>query len=470
MLVSTVACQVLALLRNILVARLLGPHEFGIAAVIILTIAFMDSLAAAGPQNLVIQAKDDDRKSLLGAAHSVTAVRGAATAVMLLALAGPISTVFGLQLSWAAIVGLAVSSLVLGFVHQGTRMVQRDGDFRPDALTQMGAEAAALGVAVAGALATHSHMAIVFGLIARSAVTVVMSQWLSPQRYGFNWARPYLARFWSFGWPLLINGPLLFFAAQVDRLFISRELGVAVLGVYSAVLVLITSPSNAIMRWLGTSFTPALAQAFHNEDRLATKGVAYDFTALFVVSAFLMFAGFAAVGAEFTHLLFGSAFATSAPLVALVGLLQTLRYLRAWPSTFSIAVGASRGILISTIVRLLSLPLGYVGLEVLGGLPGLLTGFIAGEVIALVVSQLIVNRNAGRGLFEGVATTAVFCGLSAALILTLPLLENSLVLRVLLGASTGLLGAALLLATISRDETIARLRSLSARLSRQLPS
>ncbi|PZQ63826.1 MAG: hypothetical protein DI570_07700 [Phenylobacterium zucineum] len=466
MFISTVACQILALLRNIVVARILGPHEFGIAAVIILTIAFMDSLAAAGPQNLVIQAKDDDRRSLLGAAHSVTVIRGVGTSLMLLVLAAPISQVFGLELSWAAIVGLSVSSLLLGFVHHGTRMVQRDGDFRPDALTQFGAEAAALVVAVAAAFVTKSHMAIVIALVARSAVTVAMSQWLSPQKYEFNWTKSYLAQFWSFGWPLLINGPLLFFAAQADRLFISRELGVAVLGVYSAVTVLITSPSNAIMRWLGTSFTPALAKAFHDEGRLATKGVVYDFTALFVVSAFLMFAGFAAIGAEATNLLFGKDFATSAALVALVGLLQIMRYLRAWTSTFAIAVAASRGILISTLVRLASLPLGYVGLRVMGGLPGLLTGFIAGEVIALIVSQLIVNRNASRGMLEGVGVTVVFCGLSAGLIILLPLLDASLLLRILAGGVVGLGGAGLLLATISQRETALRARPLLARLRR----
>lgn len=465
---TTIVCQVLALVRNIVVARVLGPHEFGIAAVIILTIAFMDSLAAAGPQNLVVQAKDEDRNALLSASHSVTLVRGATTAGLLLTIAAPISSFFGLELSWPALIGLSVSSLLSGFMHQGVRMVQRDGDFRPDAISQLGSESSALAIAVAAAFWTHSHMAVVYGLIARSAVLVVLSQYLSPQSYGLSWQKSYLARFWSFGWPLLINGPLLFFSAQSDRLFISRELGLAALGAYSAAMVLISSPSNAIMRWLGTTYTPSLAKYFHDTGGLRTRGVVFKFTALFVAAGFAMFAGFSVFGSEVVHILFGSDYAMTASVAGLVSLLQILRFLRAWPSTLSISAGASRGILASTVIRLLALPIGYGGLALIGGLNGLLLGFIVGEVVALLASHWIINRNANRPAAAGVLTTATFCGLAALLLGAMQVTGLGMVARVALLGGALAVGLALLLLTISPTGSRQIAVMLASRIRRRL--
>lgn len=462
---ASIATQVFALLRNIIVARLLGPEEFGIAAIIILTIAFLDSFSNAGSQNLLVQAKDEDGRPLLAAAHAVSLWRGAATAVLLLVSAGPIAAVFGIELSPMAFYLVALSSLISGFAHRDVRFVQREGNFRPDSITQVAGNFAALAVAVPVAMLTHSHIAIVAGLLARSVVTVVASHVMATRRYEVSWERAYLKRYWNFGWPLLINAPLLFFSAQADRLFISKELGATALGVYSAVLVLVASPSVAILRWLGTIYMPTLAKFYHKTGSFAQKGPVYDYTVLMLTFALLMFVGFATVGYSAVHILYGAKFSSPASLIALIGLLQVFRFLRSWPSTLSLSAAANAGILVSTIIRLVALPIGLAGLYVIGGLSGLVTGFIIGEAVALLVSLLIINHQSGRALDSGVAPTLVFIGVSALVVGAVGLSgQNPLILAAVfaVAATVGIPAMAL---AVSRDESVAafgRLRRKAA--------
>jgi len=464
----SIGSQVLTLLRNVLVARFLGPAEFGVAAIIILTISFLDSFSNAGPQNLLVQAKDEDGRPLLAAAHGMTLGRGLSTTTLLLVLGLPLSGVFGLQLGWPAIVGLAISSFINGFLHRGTRMVQRDGDFRLDAITQIAGDVAALAVAVPIAMFTHSHVAIVAGLIARSVFTVAASHILSPQPYELSWDRSLLRRFWSFGWPLMINGPLLFISAQADRLFISRELGATALGLYSAVTVLVTSPSTAILKWLGTIYMPPLAKVYHDTGSLQPKGPVYEYTAMMVLLGFLMFAGFATLGSFAVNLLYGAKFHTPAQLVALIGALQIFRFLRAWPSTMALSVAASGGILVSTVVRLIALPVGYLGLVTVGGLPGLLVGFIFGELLALLISLLIVNRNASRPLLMGVRSVVGFVALSVVVTFASRLARASLLEQIGILVVSAPVGAVLLALSVSPGESRTYARRTEAAVRKRL--
>lgn len=460
---ASILGQVFALARNVVLARLLGPEEFGIAAVIILTINFLDTFSNAGPQNLLVQAKDENPRPLLSAAHSVTIGRGVLTAVLLLALGPSLSELFGLRASWMAVVGLSLASLAGGLLHRGVRMVQRDGDFRPEAINLILADAASLVAAVAVALVTKSHLAVVAGLLARSVVLAGASHLLTREPYRFNWERTHLRRFWSFGWPLLINGPLLFMAAQADRLFISREIGPVALGIYSAILVLIASPSGAILKWLGTIYIPPLANFYHQHGDLRAKGVVYEFTAASLILGLLMTIGFALFGPLAVSLLYGEKYQTTAQLVGLIGFLQVLRFLRAWPSTISLSLGASGGILASTIVRLLTLPIGYAGLVLIGGLRGLVIGFVVGEAVTLLISLAIVNRNASRRTSSGMLPVLILCGL-AALAIWAGSAGGGLMLRVAHFALLSAVGATVMAYWTSPAETLRCLKALWERL------
>jgi O-antigen/teichoic acid export membrane protein len=399
-----------------LVARYLGPSEFGVAAAIILTVSFLDSLSNAGTQNLLVQARSDNEGKLLATANAISISRGALTGLALLAFVVPLAHFIDIGIPSSSIALVALSSLIAGFTHRGVRSVQRSGDFLPDSLSQLIGDVGGLLVAVPVAAATHSHISIVIGLIVRSTLTMVVSHLMVKLPYRPRFSQPDMREFWVFGWPLLLNGPLVFLSAQADRIFVSFELGAYELGIYSAILVLVTAPSTAIMRWMGTISLPVLSKAFHRDGALKPEGPIARYSTSMLALAWVMLAGFVWIGPIAVPALYGDKYSASILLVSLIGILQIVRFLRSWPSTIALSIAAGSGILISTIIRLLALPIGLAGLMLIGGMPGLVVGFIAGEMLALVASIIIVNLRAGRPLSADSGGVALFCLMAAALL------------------------------------------------------
>jgi O-antigen/teichoic acid export membrane protein len=463
-LAASVASQVLALARNVVVARILGPQEFGLAAVIILTLSFLDSFSNASPHNLLFQAKDDEARPLMAAAHAVTISRAISTSLLLWASMGLVGDFFDVHLSPFALAAVVLASIASGFTHHGIRLVQRDGDFRLGSIVQVAADGAALATAAVVAWATHSHVAIAFALVGRNLVTAILSQTMSPQPYEVSWSRPLLAKFWGFGWPLLVNGPLLFFSAQADRMFITKELGVALLGVYTAVLLLVMSPSTAIMRWLGTTNIAALAKQFRETSDFRAKGAVYEFTTLVLVLGYLMLVGFVALGPEIVRLIYGHKFQIPALAIGLIGCLQTIRFLRAWPSALSLSIAANTGILVSTVIRLLALPVGYLGYVTWGGLEGLVLGLAVGEVLALLVSLAVVNTNAKRAIGTGFTSVVLVLVLGGLLLYLEQICGGGPASSLLLMSVFMLVGVPLVALSVSASETVILIRRAVSKL------
>ena len=69
--------QVCALLRYVLLARLLGPEQLGFAAALMLTGSFFDLISDTGGDRFLIQDKDGDQASAQSLVQHVLVVRGA---------------------------------------------------------------------------------------------------------------------------------------------------------------------------------------------------------------------------------------------------------------------------------------------------------------------------------------------------------------------------------------------------------
>lgn len=446
---SSIASQLAALVRNVVVARYLGPAEFGIAATIILTVAFLDSLSNAGANNFLVQAEDDPRGDLLAAANALSLSRGVATFLGLALVVAPLVHFTSVGISAFSILAISLASLLAGGTHRGIKAAQRQGNFAPESISQLVGDIGSLLVAIPLAITTQSHLAIVAALVARSALTLAASHILAPMPYRVSFNPTNLRRFWDFGWPLLINGPLIFFSAQADRVFVSAQLGPTALGIYSAILVLVISPSTAILKWLGTIYLPVISRAFHRENTLKGIDEVSRYTMAMLLMAWLMLCGFVCVGPFASALLYGPKYDLAYLTVAMIGLLQLIRFLRAWPSTLALSVAANGGILLATIVRLIAIPIGLAGLVVIGGLKGVIAGFVAGEIVALLVSLWIVNGNASRPATSGFAAAVLFMGLSIAMVGAVGYVQPSLLPAIAMFVVGILVGTPLLAFAVS---------------------
>ena len=118
-------------LRNLILARLIGPDEMGLAVALVLGFRLVEMIGDFGHERLLVQVRDGDLARVRGATHFIQAIKGVLLFLLVALLAAPLSAVLGPGLSPVIFV-LAATSLVLrGFANCDYRERQRHRDYLP---------------------------------------------------------------------------------------------------------------------------------------------------------------------------------------------------------------------------------------------------------------------------------------------------------------------------------------------------
>ncbi len=406
--------QVSALLRYVVMARLLGPEQLGLAATLVVMAAFFDLISDTGSDRFLIQDREGDTAEVQRLVHLVYIGRGVATAAGLAIFAWPIAAAYGTPQLAGGLALLGVSRLILGFLHLDLRRNQRHLDFRAEAVALISSELTGLFATALAAYLTHNFTAILYGLTARALVMVAVSHLRSHRPYQVGYSREHASRLTRFAGPLMLNGLLLFFATQGDRALVGHQLGLVTLGRYSAILLLVLYPVATITRYTQAMYLPVLAQ--NRDDPAERMRVADVMGGQVLMLALILSAGFALVAPTAVKFLYGAKFSESALTVGLIGILQTSRFLQVYPTVVALSAGRSVGPLAVNTTRLFAYPAAFVCGLVLAGLPGVMAGFVFGELLAQSVGLILLNKVFQKPLFSGFDRIVMFMTGSAAIL------------------------------------------------------
>jgi len=387
---ASLTSQAAALLRYVMLARLLGPLELGFAAMLMLTSQFFESISDTGSDRFLIQDPDGDSPVMQGFVHLVMAARGLLIAVALMALAAPLAGVYKSSNLITALMVLGVAPLIGGFMHLDIRRLQRHGDFWPESVMSIVAETAGLLGTVGSAWIVRDHTAVIYGQIARALSMVLVSHVMAERPYHWAYGRIERLRFSRFAAPLFLNGILLFAGSQGDRLIVANRVGAAALGHYSAVLLLIYYPSSALMRFINGMHLPLIARSRGDPARLDEQ--AQRLAGRTLMLAIAMAAGFTLVGPMATPLLYGRRFTQGALIFAMLACVQSARFLRQWPTTVAVALGRSTIVMSNNLARMLAFPAALIANFYFPSLVSIVAGFLVGEIVAILVALALLAR------------------------------------------------------------------------------
>ena len=408
---ATIWGMAAALLRYVVLARLLGPTQLGIAATIVVTSAFFDQISDTGSDRFLVQDAAGDEPRVQSLVQLVFVSRGLLIALALVLLAGPIAAFYKTPPLARGLMIFAAAPLIMGFMHMDNRRLQRAHDFRTVAVMTIAGEVCSVVGTVVAAYLTRNFTAILFGLISRSVVMVFVSHILAERKYRVAYSKEIGPRLGKYARPLVLTGIMLFIGSQSDRVVIGRQLGVTALGHYSAVLLLVYYPATVFLNCMHVIFVPLIAD--HRDDTAERDRVIDRLGAQVVLLAMAMMIGFALVAPIAVPLLYGAHYREPALILCLIGILQIWRFLVVAPTTAALSIGASKTVLIGNLMRLLVFPGAFIGFRLIGGLAGVVAGFAVGEAIAVIIETVLINRDTRRHLATGLDRLGLFlvaCG------------------------------------------------------------
>lgn len=375
--------QVLAFARGAVVARLLGPEQSGAAAVILVATALLDMASYLGIDVLLVQAPDGDEPHVQRTAQAVQGVRGVLLALLVAAIAGPAARAFGVPSAAGAFALIGLSPLISGFAHLDVKRVQRRMSFAPD----MGVEAMAQLVATIAAwpvlALTRDCSAVVWLAIIKALVSTIGSHAAAQRAYRWTWNRGQVSRIACFGWPLLLNGLLIYGMMQGDQLAIGLGYAPRELGVYAGAATLAIGPAALIARTASSLALPALAAVQDDDAALGSRSAACaEWLAL---AGVLAFAPMVVMSREIVALVYGAKFAGAAAVLPWLAAAQALRVVRLAPTMAAMARGDTATPLMANVMR--GTALVAVGIAAWWRMPLQAIGAcgVAGEIAALLV-------------------------------------------------------------------------------------
>jgi O-antigen/teichoic acid export membrane protein len=282
---SQVGLQLTRAAVAIVVARLLTPQEYGLAALALvfssLVLVFSDlALGAALIQRPRLSAIDRDT------AFWVTLASGALFTVLGVALSGPVAALYGQPEARALLVVLSATFLVSALGATQQSLMLRDMDFRRVELLPMG-----------GALAGGAGAVLVAALGGFSAY-------------------------------MLGHRMLFYLQTNADRFLIGRFLGAGALGVYAVGYNTMLVPASKLGGPLQRVMSPAFSRIQDEPERIAAAWARV--TRMMAAVSVPALAGLIVVAPDFVPVVLGGQWTAAVPVVqilAWVGIVQALQTL-----------------------------------------------------------------------------------------------------------------------------------------------
>ncbi len=178
-LVLRVAQQLIILVRTVVLARVLGPQDFGIVAVALMSQTILDVLSNTGFRSALIQKKGDIR-GYLDTAWTVGLVRYCLLGASLFLLASPVAAFFGVPQSRPVIQMVAAAFLLRGLQNIGLVYLRKDLAFHKEFLFNIGSSVANTGIAIPLALILRNYWALAYGVLAEGVAALALSYLVRP--------------------------------------------------------------------------------------------------------------------------------------------------------------------------------------------------------------------------------------------------------------------------------------------------
>lgn len=421
LLVGKVVSQLCSFIRNIIIARMIGVENFGIASTFSITISIIEMLGSMSLDKLLIQAKDGDDIQLQNTAHTIQAVRGIFAGFLLLLLAKPMAFLFGVENATWAFLYLAIVPVIRGFTHLDPQRVQRQMQYGNaiwvDIITQLLPTLFAFPLT----LWLRDYSAMLWLLILQTLFGTLASFYFSVRPYRFSWNTVFAKRFFNFGWPLIINSILLFGIYQGDRFLIgtsNRIFGTINytlddLGVYAVATQITMTPMMALGSICVSLMLPILSRAQGDKITFTYK---YNICSAVVA----MIAGLFAIPLIFLGdflivSIYGTSYAAAGTFIGWLAAAQAIRMARFAPAMAAMANADTSNGMYSNLIRFSTLSLTAVVVGLGGALSWIAFAGFLGEFFSLLFSLLKAQRDHNldvkTGLY-GLVPLIVFMSLS----------------------------------------------------------
>jgi O-antigen/teichoic acid export membrane protein len=367
------ATRALGLVSTVILARLLAPEDFGVVAMAMVVVGFLEVFTQTGVDLALIRDENATREHY-DTAWTFEILQAAGLALALL-IAAPFATrYFGDPRVLAVMQLLSLRALIGGFENIGVVAFRREMNFDREFWFGVFKKMSTVALTIVAAFVFRSYWALVIGLVGGRLLDVAISFFMHPYR-----PRLTLARFgdiWGFSRWLLLARVANLANRKLDEFIVGGQAGTTAMGNYFIASDIATAPAEEVVLPMSRGIFPV-----YSRQQNARAQLAESFYTVLRSTAYLCIAlglGVSAVAPQLVPLLLGEQWLAAVPL---------MQWLGVWGALMGVALAIDPLLLAIGRTRLLA-SFKWMQLAVLA--PALIYGGMAHGVVGVAQAKTLV--------------------------------------------------------------------------------
>lgn len=303
--------RAIGLVSTVILARVLGPDDFGLVAMGMIAVEFVRILSEPG-QDLAVIRTANATSEHFDTAWTMSVCSGLVIALALQGIAPLAGWYFDEPRVTAVIRVLALAPLFESLTNIGVVVgFRRDLNFAKDFQYVLVRKLSGFIIGVPLAVVLQSYWALVIAIVCSGLITALLSYSMHPYRPRFR--LPRLREIWLFSVWMQAGEVAAFFRNQTDRIVVANVAGTASLGTYYVADDVSTAPTSEIVTPTARALFPVYATLLSDPAQLARAYL--DVLSFVVVIAVSTSVGMALVARDIVVIVLGQKWLIVAPLV-----------------------------------------------------------------------------------------------------------------------------------------------------------
>ncbi|OAN51545.1 oligosaccharide flippase family protein [Magnetospirillum moscoviense] len=300
----------IGLVNTFILARLLSPEDFGLAAMAVLVIGLVEVFGQTGQILALIRHPDPSREHF-DTVWTMSILIGTAITLILWGLAPWAAGFFHEPRAIDIIEVLALRAFIGGFENIGVVAFRKDLQFSKEYSYQVAQRVITFIFTIAVALWLQSYWALVLGILGGRVFAVAISYMVHPYRPRLCLTKT--AEIWSFSaWMLLVH-VAQFLQDKIDEVVVGNTTDAATMGNYNVAADAATAPTVELILPASRALFPIFSRIAGDKSALADAYLGVFATTALVVCATAT--GVMLVAEDFVAVLLGPRWSKAVPLV-----------------------------------------------------------------------------------------------------------------------------------------------------------
>lgn len=346
----------IGLISTMLLARLLMPEDFGIIALSMIIVGFIEVFLESGQQSALIRMDSPD-EAHYDTAWTMSIISGFVLSCIIFLSAPFIEMIYHEPKVTTVIQILSLRVFITSCENIRLTQFRKNLDFHKDFQFNVLKKLANLFCLIGFALWFRNYYALAFGMVSAPIVSTILSYIMIPIRPRFTLSK--LHDLFGFSFWVLLHSICNFLNQKLDQFFLSFFTTTAFIGQYNVASELAKMPTEELVVPLTRSLLPTYAKLQNNKNELKKAYLNVLSTVSFI--SFSTSFGIAALSKNFVLIVLGSQWVEMIPFIPWLAITSGFYTYQNTTSMVLLAAGYARKNTIQNWARLFALSLLFLG-------------------------------------------------------------------------------------------------------------